>query len=141
MPDGKPNLSAPAPRAQEGKPDLSGIWLSTRAMFNVAQSLKEGDTIPFQPWARQVFEERQANHSKDDPSARCLPTGPTQKPTLVTPFKIVQIPGLTLILNESRTTFRQIFTISDFPRVRLHWRLPPSRNFLSSSNNCCHYHD
>src|SRR5207237_9765685 len=26
------------------------------------------------------------------------------------PFKIVQIPGLTLILNESRTTFRQIFT-------------------------------
>src|SRR5436190_441132 len=93
-PDGKPNLSAPAPRAQDGKPDLSGIWLSSRPSFNVAQSLKEGDTIPFQPWARQVFEERQANHSKDDPSARCLPTGPTQKPTLVTPFKIVQIPGL-----------------------------------------------
>ena len=109
-PDGKPNLSAPAPRAQDGKPDLSGIWLSSRPSFNVAQNLKEGDTIPFQPWARQVFEERQANHSKDDPSARCLPTGPTQKPTLVTPFKIVQIPGLTLILNESRTTFRQIFT-------------------------------
>jgi len=24
--DGKPNLSAPAPRAANGKPDLSGIW-------------------------------------------------------------------------------------------------------------------
>jgi len=110
LPDGKPNLSAPAPRAPDGKPDLGGIWLSTRPKFNVAQSLKEGDTIPFQPWARQTFEERQANNSKDDPSARCLPTGPTQKPTLATPFKIVQTPGLTVILNESRTTFRQIFT-------------------------------
>jgi hypothetical protein len=26
LPDGKPNLSAPAPRAPDGKPDLSGIW-------------------------------------------------------------------------------------------------------------------
>ena len=110
LPDGKPNLSAPAPRAPDGKPDLGGIWLSTRPKFNVAQSLKEGDTIPFQPWARQTFDERQANNKKDDPSARCLPTGPTQKPTLVTPFKILQTPGLTVILNESRTTFRQIFT-------------------------------
>ena len=25
LPDGKPNLAAPAPRATDGKPDLSGI--------------------------------------------------------------------------------------------------------------------
>src|ERR1700729_2998935 len=24
--DGKPNLAAPAPRASNGKPDLSGVW-------------------------------------------------------------------------------------------------------------------
>jgi hypothetical protein len=26
LPDGKPDLAAPAPRKPDGKPDLSGIW-------------------------------------------------------------------------------------------------------------------
>jgi hypothetical protein len=28
--DGKPNLTAPAPRAAKGKPDLSGVWMHAR---------------------------------------------------------------------------------------------------------------
>ncbi len=109
-PDGKPNLSAPPPRTADGKPDLSGIWQSTRPRFNISSGMKAGKTVPFQPWAKEVFDERTRNNSKDDPGARCLPTGLPMRATLNTPMKIVQIPGLTLILYESRTTFRQIFT-------------------------------
>jgi hypothetical protein len=109
-PDGKVNLSAPLPRAADGKPDLSGIWMSPVARFDLAQSLKPGDTVPFTPAGKAIFDERRANLSKDDPSARCLPTGITLRPTLATPFKIVQAPGVTAILYESRTQFRQIMT-------------------------------
>jgi len=108
--DGKPNLTAPAPRTPDGKPDLSGIWQSTVPRFNIAAGMKKGETVPFQPWAAEVFKERAANNSKDDPGARCLPTGLPMRATLATPMKIVQIPSVTLILYESRTTFRQIFT-------------------------------
>src|SRR5256885_10586150 len=47
-PDGKPNFSAPAPRTANGKPDLSGIWMAPRIRTNIADTLKSGDTIPFQ---------------------------------------------------------------------------------------------
>ncbi|HET9359764.1 MAG TPA: hypothetical protein VFO58_08440 [Vicinamibacterales bacterium] len=109
-PDGKPDLSAPAPRAADGRPDLSGIWMASRAVFDLRQALKPGDAVPFTMEGRAVFEERRATNSKDDPSARCLPTGLPVRALLRTPLKIVQAPALTVILYESRTTFRQILT-------------------------------
>lgn len=108
--DGRPDLTAPLPRTAEGVPDLSGIWLANRALFDLRGLVKDGEDIPFQPWARELYNERLANNQKEDPGARCLPTGLPVRATLATPMKFVQIPGLTLILYETRTMFRQIFT-------------------------------
>jgi len=109
-PDGKVNLNAPLPRSADGKPNLSGIWQATRGAFNFAVNLKSGTTVPFNAEGKKLFDERQANNSKDEPSARCLPSHVALRNQLNTPIKIVQIPGLTIFLYESRTTFRQVFT-------------------------------
>jgi len=105
--DGKVNLSAPVPKAADGQPDLNGIWLASRAVFDLRQAVK---AIPLSPEGKAIFDQRQATQSKDDPSARCLPTGLPVRALLRTPFKIVQSPGTTAILYESGTRFRQVLT-------------------------------
>src|SRR5579862_6042678 len=60
LPDGSANLSAPAPKTHDGKPDLSGIWKpSPPYIGNLASDLKPGDA-PFQPWALELFQQRRA---------------------------------------------------------------------------------
>jgi hypothetical protein len=108
--DGSANLTAPTPKTPDGKPDLSGIWQSSRPAFDLRQALKAGDSVPFTPEGKKIFDERRASLSKDDPSARCLPTGLPVRAFLRTPMKILQTKDLTVILYESRTTFRQILT-------------------------------
>jgi hypothetical protein len=108
--DGKPDLSAPAPKAADGHPDLSGVWMpNTRFLQDLAADMKPGE-VPYQPWAEQVFKER-ANgaRGKDDPAAQCVP-GMPKLIVLPYPYKIFQLPGVTVILYEGFTTFRQIFT-------------------------------
>ena len=121
LPDGTPNLAAPTPRAADGKPDLSGIWAPRRQalkveqgsvnippqMANIADGLEGG--LPYQPWARALAETRQADKSKDLPSSRCLPLGPLLAHTYLDPRKIVQTPGLLVLLNERDFSYRQIF--------------------------------
>jgi hypothetical protein len=107
--DGKPNLAAPAPKLADGTPDLSGIWMEPglKYLINVAADLKE---VPFQPWAEAEYKKRVDTLGKDDPNNLCLPSGYPEKDAVTSPWKIVQTPGLVIILYESRTIFRQIFT-------------------------------
>ena len=103
--DGKPNLAAPAPRTPDGKPDLTGVWqrLSTYGR-DIAVDLKPGEV---QPWAEALVQRRLEDLGTDHMSHLCLPWGPNYS-TSQRRAKVVQTPGLILILDED-LTYRQIY--------------------------------
>jgi hypothetical protein len=129
--DGKPNLAAPAPRTRDGKPDLSGIWHPeassaaelvsasggsrtppalgseppNRYFLNVLADFDPGPG-PLQPAALKAFSQLTFVSRGYD----CLPIGMPMVATDPGPMKIVQTPGLIMILIEAETSFRQIFT-------------------------------
>ncbi len=109
--DGKPNLAAPAPRTPDGKPDLSGLWnrISPKYSRNIAADLKAEDV---QPWARALVEQRKEDLGRDYMNVQCVPLGPgyttSADSTGAEMMKIVQTPGLIIILNPD-LTYRQIF--------------------------------
>ena len=119
--DGKPNLTAPAPRAADGKPDLSGIWKIVYPKKAAARLAKEtvgpnlidfmpdGAEIPFLPEAAALFKQRSDALGAGRPSEHCLPHGIPDAMS-ISQFKLVQNPGLTLILYEEFNHYRQIFT-------------------------------
>jgi hypothetical protein len=110
-PDGKPDLSAPPPRMPDGRPDLSGVWQAEGQEFfrDLASGLKPGD-VAMLPWASALEKERVARDHRDDPLAHCLPHGvPRINTNGLFPFKIVQTPGLIVILYEQLNLFRQVF--------------------------------
>jgi hypothetical protein len=123
-PAGTPDMKAPAPRAPDGKPDLSGIWVPEKnrpcppegcddmeipwEFLNIGHSLKGG--LPYQPWAAAQVKERQAAAGRGDPTSHCLPGSPIRLHTFPLLRKIVQTPGLLLVLNERDGSYRQIFT-------------------------------
>src|SRR5688572_1044209 len=121
--DGTPNLSAPAPRLPNGRPDLSGVWspasdpqgrpggvegiVAPRYLQDVTRDMDASGLM--QPSAETLYRRRAANEFRDNPSIRCLPAGIPRLHALTAPYKIVHTPDLVLILYELGTTFRQIF--------------------------------
>jgi hypothetical protein len=129
-PDGKPDLTAPAPRLADGHPDLSGLWHATQPRQcvnaqgqpvpcgleiggsqlggNLGRNLPDG-TLPYQPAAKKLFEERHAALSIDDPHVRCLPDNPPRSWTLPHLTKAIHNPKLMVLLYEVNAMYRQIF--------------------------------
>ncbi|HEY2845495.1 MAG TPA: hypothetical protein VGJ09_17660 [Bryobacteraceae bacterium] len=108
---GQPNLKAPAPRAPDGKPDLSGVWnrISPKYSRNIAADLKPGE---IQPRAEALVQQRKEDLGKDYMNVVCVPLGPGYSTdadsTGAEQMKIIQTPALIIILNPD-LTYRQIF--------------------------------
>jgi hypothetical protein len=129
--DGKPNLSAPAPKSS-GKLDLSGVWQPEGApiselmkilpgganglgedppplsFFNVLADVKPEDS-PLRSEFLAAYRQRSAVALLELPPALCGPASTPFVDSLPAPYKIVQTPKLMLMLFESDTIFRQIF--------------------------------
>ena len=118
--DGKPNLTAPAPRTADGKPDLSGIWMRSErrpgnevpgqpplATFgDIAANLKGG--LPYRPMALDLVKKRAGG--LDNPDALCLPQGPLEYHLDPQPREIIQLPRKIVIVYESNYGLRTIYT-------------------------------
>ena len=108
-PDGKADPSAPTPRHADGRPVLSGLWRPAPGgpgVGDIARNLEE--PVPFQPWAEALYKERRANNSRDDPTARCVVGGVPRSDLVGYPYKIVEVPGMVVILYEAVHGYRQI---------------------------------
>jgi hypothetical protein len=99
--DGKPNLTAPAPRGPDGKPDLNGVW-------NGPNPESIPDPAIELPWVHALVLQRQRDYHKDRPSYQCLPSGP-ESDRFSGWKRIVQTPAAIAILNEDQT-YRVIHT-------------------------------
>ena len=133
-PSGQPILDGPTPRTADGKPDFSGVWAfkggpgrgagkqatpappppptpaggPPAATFkNIGTGFKDG--LPLLPWAADLLKQRKAENSKDNPDAHCLPLGLMQLHLHPQPRKIIQTPGVIVILYEAQGGVRQIF--------------------------------
>ncbi len=74
---------------------------------NAGAGFKEG--LPFQPWAKDLVQKRQAENNKNNPDALCLPIGLLQFHTHGQPRKIIQTADLITIIYEANNGLRQIF--------------------------------
>jgi hypothetical protein len=136
-PDGKPILTARTPRAPDGKPDLSGVWHvqptsreeMKRLFGNDVDAIEvpgmEIDTIskyavnifldfkpqdaPVRPEVGDVLKRRGDGKPEVLPATHCLPLGIPLSTMLSEVSKIVQTPGLILIMLELGGV-RQIYT-------------------------------
>ncbi len=122
--DGRPNLTAPVPRTADKKPDLSGVWTNILpprqvpvpnpaepTFLNMENFLAPGSSMQMLPPALALYQEHRRLSGANRPSEKCLPHGiPDAMVIPGAPTKIVQMPGLTLVLYEEFARFRQIFT-------------------------------
>jgi hypothetical protein len=133
--DGKPDLTAKAPRTSNGKPDLSGVWNIEppqpgeieRLYGDIGANVVAGDDLrTFSRYFINLFIDfrgaepvtteaaalalRNRENVTDSPTSRCLPLALPRRYFLPFPFKIFQTPEAIAIFYEADGAFRQIHT-------------------------------
>jgi hypothetical protein len=104
------NLKAPAPKASDGKPDLSGIWqLADLAPFRDLTYGMKPEDIPYRGDTKAIVDSRQDGaRGHEEPDANCLPQGVPKINGAPVPFKIVQTPKLIVLVYEAFNLWRQV---------------------------------
>ena len=115
-----PNLASkkPAPRLADGHPDLGngrGSWYpqivddisgnggGSKDTATRARQVKMVDgrvDVPFQPWAKKLYEARDTSLSTDDPEGFCLPPGIPRMMNTPFPMQMYQLPDRILQVYE-----------------------------------------
>lgn len=120
-----------APRAGDGKPDLSGIWqavnsaswdledhaakppavptLGAMGAVPAGMSVVDGGEIPYQPWARKQRDENAQHWLDRDPAIKCYLPGVPRATYMPMPFQIVQGSETILIAYEFAATSRTLY--------------------------------
>ena len=124
--NGAPNLKAPAPRTPDGKPEFSGMWFANvpsrdfckekdciqeermaREQINLGIKLKDG--LPYTEWSKEQMKVRRANGGREDPHAYCMPPNFPRAWTLPQHSRIVQTPGMMVVLHEFNAAYREVY--------------------------------
>jgi hypothetical protein len=107
----KPAVVKPTPRWPDGRVNLAtapgekGHWIRTRRELvvdaNTTNTLPTDlrvENIPFQPWAKALFEYRRTKDDRDSPHARCKPDAGPREIGTAYGFEMVEFPDLQQVL-------------------------------------------
>jgi len=89
---------------------LTGIWQADSPRWN-ENLAPEGTEAPMLPAAAELYKHRVGTQGWDRPMTYCMPHGVPDATTVAgLPFKILQMPGVTVLLFEEFHVYRQIHT-------------------------------
>ena len=124
--NGAPDLKAAAPRTADGKPDFSGMWFANvpprdiagrriacrksrmaREQIDLGINLKDG--LPYTEWSKEQMKVRHVNGGREDPHSYCMPPNFPRAWTLPQHSRIVQTPGMMVVLHRVQRGLSQIY--------------------------------
>jgi hypothetical protein len=123
LPDGRPDLGngkgAWSPRIVD---DISGNGGGEKEERTRTAQMKMVDQridVPFQPWAKQTYDQRNATLSKEDPEGYCLPPGIPRMMNTPFPMQIYQLPDRILQVYEGGAHMWRIIYMDGRPHPKL----------------------